>query len=151
MSERKLGLGMSDYEKRVEELEYILAGVMQCVDYWLYGDDFELDEVGRAKRMIERVKERLEDGDRRIEALIKVKDGHDPCLDCFMRYSNLPIEEFDHHRLTCGCAVKALYIERLKCALSEEKSRVANLIARNAKLDYDLGCAYQTITKLRGE
>lgn len=35
--------------------------------------------------------------------------------------------------------------------LQEEKERVAKLIARNARLDYDLGCAYQTISKLKGD
>lgn len=35
--------------------------------------------------------------------------------------------------------------------LQEEKARVARLIARNARLDYDLGYAYQTICKLKGD
>ena len=41
--------------------------------------------------------------------------------------------------------------EKKDTELQEEKSRVAKLIAQNARLDYDLGYAYQTICKLKGD
>lgn len=42
-------------------------------------------------------------------------------------------------------------LEKKDAELQEEKSRVSKLIAQNARLDYDLGYAYQTICKLKGD
>ncbi len=60
-----------DYEKRIDELEYILAGVMHSVDKWLEGDEFEQDEVNRAATMREKVLRIIEGKDARIQELDK--------------------------------------------------------------------------------
>ena len=65
----KLGLGMSDYDKRIEELEYILAGVMHSVDKWLEADDFDKDEVNRAAIARERALQAIEERDNKIREL----------------------------------------------------------------------------------
>ena len=75
MSERKLGLGMSDYDKRNEELEQILAGVMHFVDKWLEADDFDKDEVTRAAIVYEKVSQRLKARDATIKDLYRAQ-GH---------------------------------------------------------------------------
>lgn len=77
----KLGIGMSDYDKRVEELEQILAQVMKNVDLWLKGPDFDKDEVGRAKLMRDRVVELLMEKDRTIKDLQCRLDRSDKMLD----------------------------------------------------------------------
>lgn len=69
MSADKLGLGMSAEDKRVEELEYILAGVMHFVDKWLDGDDFEQDEVNRAAIAREKALQAIESRDAKISEL----------------------------------------------------------------------------------
>lgn len=82
-----------------------------------------------------------------------------PCLECFNRYDRTYSKECDS---TCEYAYAInlrdaniqdlnAIVEKLETELSEEKSRTAKLVARNARLDYDLGYAYQTITKLKGE
>ena len=71
MPERKLGLGMSDYEKRVEELEYILAGVMHFVDKWLNADDFDKDEVQRAAIAREKALQAIECRDAKLKELYR--------------------------------------------------------------------------------
>lgn len=71
MSNEKLGLGMSEGDKRVEELEYILAGVMHFVDKWLDGDDFDKDEVNRAAIAREKALQAIEERDARIAELEK--------------------------------------------------------------------------------
>lgn len=60
-----------DHEKRIDELEYILAGVMHSVDKWLEGDEFEQDEVNRAATMREKVLRIIEGKDSRIRELEK--------------------------------------------------------------------------------
>ena len=69
MSADKLGLGMSEYEKRIEELEYILAGVMHFVDKWLEADDFDKDEVNRAAIAREKALKAIEARDEKIREL----------------------------------------------------------------------------------
>lgn len=82
MDESKLGLPLLDEESRVEELEYILAGVMHSVDKWLEGDEFEQDEVNRAATMREKVLRIIEAKDREIQNLKKgPKHGHWFLLD----------------------------------------------------------------------
>lgn len=71
MEEGKLGLPLLDEESRIEELEYILAGVMHSVDKWLEGDEFEQDEVNRAATMREKVLRIIEEKDRRIHELCR--------------------------------------------------------------------------------
>ena len=60
-----------DYKKRVNELEYILMGVMHSVDKFLEGDEFEQDEVNRAATMREKVLQIIEGRDARIRELDK--------------------------------------------------------------------------------
>lgn len=62
---------MSEGDKRVEELEYILAGVMHFVDKWLDGDDFDKDEVNRAAIAREKALQAIEARDARIAELEK--------------------------------------------------------------------------------
>lgn len=84
---------------------------------------------------------------------------YNPCFVCLTKYNRQYTESCDD---TCDYAhaikVKENIIENLfkeldskDTELREEKSRVANLIARNARLDYDLGRAYQLICKLKGD
>lgn len=88
-----------------------------------------------------------------------IENRYSPCYECLNRYGRAYSTECDN---TCeyanGIKRRDEYIEGLEeklekkdAELREEKSRVAKLIAQNAKLDYDLGYAYQTISKLRGE
>lgn len=56
-------------KQRIEELEYILAGVMHFVDKWLEGDDFEHDEVNRAVIAREKALKIIEGKDRKIQEL----------------------------------------------------------------------------------
>lgn len=46
---------------------------------------------------------------------------------------------------------KDAQIKELEDLLAKERSVNARVIARNARLDYDLGCAYQLIDKLKGD
>lgn len=84
---------------------------------------------------------------------------HNPCFVCFNHYGQSYREDCDD---TCeyAYAVKkrdntieklAKELDLKDAELKEEKSRVAKLIAQNAKLDYDLGQAYQLICKLKGD
>lgn len=85
--------------------------------------------------------------------------AYKPCFECFNRYHRTFTDdcyatcEFAHSIKCRDMYIESLksHIEKLESNLQEEKSRVAKLIARNSKLDYDLGNAYQTITKLTGE
>lgn len=61
---------MNDIQ-RIDELEYILAGVMHSVDKWLEGDEFDQDEVNRAATMREKVLRIIEAKDARIRELEK--------------------------------------------------------------------------------
>ena len=54
---------------RIDELEYIIAGVMHSVDKWLEGDEFDYDEVARAAIMREKVLRIIEARDERIRQL----------------------------------------------------------------------------------
>lgn len=58
-------------DKRIDELEYILMGVMHSVDKFLEVDEFEQDEVNRAATMREKVLKIIEDRDVRIRELNK--------------------------------------------------------------------------------
>lgn len=58
-------------ERRIDELEYIIAGVMHSVDKWLEGDEFEQDEVNRAATMREKVLRIIEAKDAHIRELEK--------------------------------------------------------------------------------
>ena len=69
--ERKLGLGMSEQDKRVEELEQTLAGVMHFVDKWLDEEELENDEVTRADIAREKALQAIEARDARIQDLEK--------------------------------------------------------------------------------
>ena len=57
--------------ERIDELEYILAGVMHSVDKWLEGGELEQDEVNRAATMREKVLRIIEGKDARIRELEK--------------------------------------------------------------------------------
>lgn len=81
VEEVKLGLGMSEYDKRYEELEDILAKVMKEVDLWLKGPDFDKDEVGRARLMRDRVVDLLQEKDRTIRDLKTSLDRSNKLLD----------------------------------------------------------------------
>lgn len=63
--------------QRIDELEYILAGVMHSVDKWLEGDEFEQDEVNRAATMREKVLRIIEAKDARIRELEKKLEEFD--------------------------------------------------------------------------
>ena len=67
--ETKLGLGMSESDKYIEELEDILAGVMSFIDRWLEGADFSENEVTRASIAHEKVLRIIEAKDKRIRDL----------------------------------------------------------------------------------
>lgn len=71
MSKQKLGLGMSNDEARIEELEYIILGIMHSVDKWLEGDELMEDEVNRAATMREKVLRIIEEKDKEIARLEK--------------------------------------------------------------------------------
>lgn len=84
---------------------------------------------------------------------------YNPCFECLNRYNRQYSEECDND-CAYAHAVKLrniniedlnTTIKNLETKLAEEKSRTSTLIARNAKLDYDLGYAYQTICKLKGD
>lgn len=82
MSADKLGLGMSTEDKRVEELEYILAGVMHFVDKWLDAEDFDKDEVQRAAIAREKALQAIESRDEKIRAFRHSREhGHWFLLD----------------------------------------------------------------------
>lgn len=71
MSKEKLGVVELTDKDRVEELEYILAGVMHFVDKWLDGDDFDKDEVTRADIAREKALQAIEARDAKIAELEK--------------------------------------------------------------------------------
>ena len=84
---------------------------------------------------------------------------YSPCLECLNRYKRQYSKDCDD---TCDYAhaVKLrdsniadlnTIIANLETQLTEEKSRNAKLVAQNAILDYDLGHAYQIISKLKGD
>ena len=82
-----------------------------------------------------------------------------PCFECLNRFGRQYSKNCDN---TCeyAYAVKLrdsniedlnTTIKKLESDLEEEKLRTAKLIAQNARLDYDLGYAYQVISKLKGD
>ena len=84
---------------------------------------------------------------------------YNPCFECLNRHGKQYSEECDS-KCEYAYAVKLrdcniedlnIIITKLEADLNAEKSRTAKLIAQNARLDYDLGYAYQTICKLKGE
>ena len=84
---------------------------------------------------------------------------YNPCFECLDRYGREYSKECDT-RCEYAYAVKLrdvniedlnMTIKHLETKLKEEKTRTADLIARNAKFDFDLGRAYQLISKLTGE
>lgn len=81
LKEGKLGLGMSEHDKRYEELEDILAKVMKEVDLWLKGPDFDNDEVGRAKIMRQRIVDLLQEKEKTIRDLKTRLERSDKLLD----------------------------------------------------------------------
>lgn len=56
-------------QKRAEQLEYILLGVMHSVDKWLDGDELEQDEVNRAATMREKTLRLVEGLQAEVERL----------------------------------------------------------------------------------
>ena len=81
LKEGKLGLGMSEHDKRVDELEDILDKVMKEVDLWLKGPDFDKDEVGRAKIMRQRIVDLLQEKDKTIRDLKTSLERSDKLLE----------------------------------------------------------------------
>lgn len=69
MEKGKLGIGMSKYDNRVEELEDILKHVMRYVDSFLESCDFDKSEIERAMIMKRRVTEMLAARDAKIDDL----------------------------------------------------------------------------------
>ena len=59
-----------DWQKRAEQLEYILLGVMHSVDKWLDGEELEHDEVNRAATMREKTLQIVEGYQAQIRATI---------------------------------------------------------------------------------
>lgn len=84
---------------------------------------------------------------------------YNPCFECLNRHEKRYSEECNS-KCEYAYAVQLrdsniedlnTIIRKLETKLEEEKNRTAKLIAQNARLDYDLGYAYQTITKLKGD
>lgn len=71
MTERKLGLGMGEQDKRVEELENTLKWVMNLVDHFLDFEDLDKDATERAEIMAYKVENLLRKKDARIQELEK--------------------------------------------------------------------------------
>ena len=64
--------------ERVDELEYIIMGIMHSVDKWLDSDELMEDEVNRAAIMREKVLRIIERKDSRIRELEnKLKESND--------------------------------------------------------------------------
>lgn len=90
---------------------------------------------------------------------MEIKTTYSPCIDCMNRYGRtyskecVNICDYAHYISIRDTLLedKDKIIQKIEQQLSEEKSRVAALIARNARLNYDLEYAYQTISKLRGD
>jgi hypothetical protein len=84
---------------------------------------------------------------------------YNPCFECLNRYGREYSEDCDNrceYAYTIhlrNATIEDLHttIDNLEIKLAEEKTRTAKLIAQNALLDYDLGYAYQTICKLKGD
>jgi predicted RNase H-like nuclease (RuvC/YqgF family) len=88
-----------------------------------------------------------------------MNERYSPCFECLNRFGKQYSKDCDN---TCEYAYSIKLrdsniedlnttIKNLESKLEEEKSRNAKLIARNARLDYDLNYAYQLICKLKGE
>lgn len=69
MKNDKLCSPLLNEESRIEELEFILVGVMHSVDKWLEGDEFTNDEVNRAAIAREKALQAIEARDSRIQEL----------------------------------------------------------------------------------
>lgn len=84
---------------------------------------------------------------------------YNPCFECRLRYDKQYSKDCDDNceyayaikLRDCNIEDLNAIIENLKTKLAEEKTRTAKLVARNATLDYDLGYAYQLISKLKGD
>lgn len=66
---------LREKDKRINELELTLAGVMWSVDKWLDGEELEQDEVNRAIKMREKTLRIVEEKDAEIERLKKVNQN----------------------------------------------------------------------------
>ena len=84
---------------------------------------------------------------------------YNPCFECLIRTDKEYSTECDN---SCdyAYAIKLrnlniedlnVIIKNLETKLAEEKTKNTKLVAQNARLDYDLGYAYQVICKLKGD
>lgn len=84
---------------------------------------------------------------------------YNPCFECLNRRDVQYSKDCDNN-CEYAYAIKLrdsniedlnTIIKNTEAELAEEKTRTAKLVAENARLDYDLGYAYQTICKLKGD
>lgn len=61
-------------QKKINDLEYTLLGVMHSVDKWLEGDELNQDEVNRAAAMREKTLKIIEDATREVDFLRTAKN-----------------------------------------------------------------------------
>lgn len=73
----KLALELiKEQKQKIDELEYILLGVMHSVDKWLDGDELEQDEVNRAITMREKTLQIIEKQQAENDRLKTIEKEH---------------------------------------------------------------------------
>ena len=120
---------LREKDKRINELELTLAGVMWSVDKWLDGEELEQDEVNRAIKMREKTLRIVEEKDAEIERLQKhntkmarkhYQDGRAEAITEFAErikryYGNLP------GKTSGGCV--EYYVDQIVKEMTEREAK----------------------------